>query len=354
MRKSFLAMLVVAGMLAGCGGGGSSGGNSAPQLPAGPKTYSAAKASAGDYYVFKNLYREEGSNEQAYYSTRLVSNVAMNGTVSIKYLDDAQLSSSPQDMGSRNYSADFDALGRWLGSSNWRCGNSTNPPMYTVAPLTIAVGMNWEYSGVGSAKCSDEAAVQTTLSYKDNAVALELVTVPAGTFNTIKVNRNGVEEDDKVNYAIERSCWWEPALGVEVKCVTNETVTNKATGVKSARTETWELQGYSTQKLGRKSDSVLRFAGNWSGRYDIHLPGSDSTGTCAFTIGLAGNVTGDCSGAAVYFSVIGAISADGRLVLNIANGNPDWVVAGTVNSTEQISGSWNSPAGSGVWVVIQD
>jgi hypothetical protein len=168
MRKSCLAMLVVAGMLAGCGGGGSSGGNSAPQLPAGPKTYSAAKASAGDYYVFKNLYREEGSNEQAYYSTRLVSNVAMNGTVSIKYLDDAQLSSSPQDMGSRNYSADFDALGRWLGSSNWRCGNSTNPPMYTVAPLTIAVGIiqgSARPSARMRRRCKRRSATRTTPSH---------------------------------------------------------------------------------------------------------------------------------------------------------------------------------------------
>lgn len=357
MRNSWLAIVVAAGMLAGCGGGGdgSSNGSTAAQLPAGPKTYTAAKATAGDYYVFKHVYREQGSSQETQvYSTRLVSNVATNGTVSIKFLEDSQLSSDPQDMGSRIYSADFDALGRWLGSSNWSCGNSSNPPMYMVAPLTLAVGMNWEYSGVGSAKCSNTAAAQTTLGYKDSAVALEQVTVPAGTFNTIKVNRGATEEDDNFIYVAERSCWWEPELGIEVKCALNETVTNKTTGVKTPKTETRELQGYSNQKLGRRTDSVQRFAGNWSGRYDIHLSGSDSTGTCAFTIDLAGDVKGSCSGAVASFPVAGRISADGKLALNMANSNPDWVVAGKVESTEQISGTLTAPVGSGVWVVIQD
>ena len=48
------------------------------------------------------------------------------------------------------------------------------------------------------------------------------------------------------------------------------------------------------------------------------------------------------------------ISADGKLALNMANSNPDWVVAGKVESTEQISGTLTAPVGSGVWVVIQD
>lgn len=356
MRNSHLAMLLVAGMLAACGGGGSGSGNGAAQLPAGPKTYTAAKATAGDYYVFQYVYREQGSSEETQvYSTRLVSNVASNGTVSIKYLEDSQLSSDPLDMGSRAYSADFDGLGRWLGSSNWSCGISSNPPMYTVAPLTLAVGMNWEYSGVGSAKCSNEAAVQTTLRHRDTAVALEQVTVAAGTFNTIKVNRSAVEEDDNFSYAAERSCWWEPDLGIEVKCATNETITNKTTGVKTPRYETRELQGYSTQQLGRRNDAVQRFAGNWTGQYSGRIFGADDKGSCSFTFDLAGNVKGSCSGAAVGFSVTGKVSAAGQLTLNMVSGNANWTAQGKMDSIEQASGTWEAPSyGSGTWLVTQD
>lgn len=354
MRKSLLAMLVVAGVLAGCGGGSGSG-NSATQLPASPKTYTAAKATAGDYYVFTNFYREQGTDQSAQvYSTRLVSNVAMDGTVSIKYLEDYQPSSGPQEIASRMYSADYDAFGRWLGSSNWACGISSNPPMYLVAPLTLSVGMKWEYSGVGSSKCTNESATQATIAYKDAALALEQVTVPAGTFNTINVNRSAVEEDVDYSYATERNCWWEPDLGVEVKCMVSETVTSKTTGVKTSRTEIRELRGYSNQKLGRRADSVIRFAGNWSGRYEINISGSSSSGTCAFSVDLPGNVKGSCSGAAAFFSVTGRVSADGKLALNIADSNPDWAVTGKVDSTDQMSGTWTASVGSGTWVVTQD
>jgi hypothetical protein len=357
MRNSWLTIVVAAGMLAGCGGGGSGSGNgsTSAQLPSGPKTYTAAKATVGDYYAYKLTYREQNSSyESAAYATRLVSNVAANGTVSIKSFSDDQVSNEPLAFASNSYSADFDALGRWLGSSNWDCGASSNPPMFLIAPLTLSVGMKWEYSGVGSSKCSTEAATQTTLANQNAAVAQEQVTVAAGTFNTIKVSRSAVEDSDRTRYTAERSCWWEPELGVEVKCVANQSSTDKTTGVKSVSSQAWELQGYSNQKLSRKADSVQRFAGNWAGRYQARVSGSDSAGDCTFIIDLAGNITGSCSGAAVYFSVTGNVSADGKLALNIANSNSAWAVAGKVDSVEQLSGTWTAPEfGSGTWIVKQ-
>jgi hypothetical protein len=354
MRNSWLAILVAAGMLAGCGGG-SSGGAGSAQTQSGPTTYVAAKPATGDYYAFKYTSREQGANpESPTYITRLVSNVAMNGTVSIKYLGDHPSTSDPQVFGSGSYSADFDAQGRWIGSSNWRCGASSNPPMYVVAPLTLSVGMKWEYSGVASSKCTDEAAVQTTLAYKDAALAQEQVTVPAGTFNTIKVSRSSAEDNVKISYTAERTCWWEPDMGVEVKCLLNETAIDKSSGVKSSRTETRELQGYSNQKLGRKNDTLQRFAGNWTGRYTGRILGADDAGTCSFTFDLAGNVKGSCSGAALGFSVTGKVSVAGQLTLNIAN-NANWAVQGKMDSIEQASGTWEAPNyGSGTWIVKQD
>lgn len=358
MRNSWLAIVVAAGMLAGCGGGGggSNGGTGAAQTQSGPKTYVAAKPATGDYYAFKYTSREQGENTDSQtYVTRLVSNVAMDGTVSIKYLGDYQSTTDPQVFGSGSYSADFDAQGRWLGSSNWRCGSSTNPPMYLVAPLTLSVGMKWEYSGVASSKCTDEAAEQTTLGYKDAALAQEQVTVPAGAFSTIKVSRSAAEDNAKASYTAERTCWWEPDMGVEVKCILNETSTDKSNGVKSSRTSSWEMQGYANQKLGRKTDTLQRFAGNWSGQYTGRIFGADDAGTCSFTFDLAGNVKGSCSGAAVGFSVTGTVSAAGQLTLNIANGNANWAVQGKLDSMEQASGTWDAPNyGSGTWIVKQD
>jgi len=354
MRNSWLAIVVAAEMLAGCGGG-SGGGNTSAQLPSGPKTYTAAKATVGDYYAYQFTYRDQDSgNESQAYTTRLVSNVAADGTVSLNNLSDYQVSSDPKAFASSSYSANFDSLGRWLGSNDWDCGVSANPLFYMVAPLTLSVGMNWQYSGVASTKCSAEAAVQTSINFKDSATAQEQVTVAAGTFNTIKVSRSAVEDSDSITYTAERSCWWEPDLGTEVKCVLNQSSTDKKTGVKTASSQAWELQGYSNQKLARKVDSVQRFVGNWSGKYEVRVSGNDSSGSCTFVIDLAGNVTGSCSGAAVPFFVTGKIGADGRLSLNSAYGNPTGAVAGKVDSLEQLSGTWSDPAvGTGTWVVRQ-
>ena len=143
-------------------------------------------------------------------------------------------------------------------------------------------------------------------------------------------------------------------MGVEVKCMVNQSSTDKKTGVKSASSQAWELQGYSNQKLARKVDAVQRFAGNWSGQYEVSVSGKDSSGSCTFVIDLAGNVTGSCSGAAVSVFVTGKVGADGKLSLNSANGSPTGAVAGKVDSLEQLSGTWSDPAvGTGTWVVRQ-
>jgi hypothetical protein len=357
MRKCGLAVLAVAGVLAGCGGGSGAGNSSAPS-PAAPQTFVAAKATVGDYFTWETTTRDMNTGEEGYsYSTKHFRSVGSDGAATVNYFSDyANATVSPVFTSNMN-SMDLDSLGRALRVSYGECTETTNPPLHLVAPYAVAVGMNWQYSGVVQAQCSFNPATQTSIEFKDSVLAIEQVTVPAGIFMAHKISRNETDEDGNFRTVADRICWWEPDLGIDVKCVSNITRTNKLTGASRAATQTEVLEGYSKQKLARKFDTTLRFIGNWKGRIDGTTAfGQNVAGTCTVAIDWDGDISGGCFGSGVALNVTGKVNADGTLYFNSANnsdGSPSF--AGKIDSLQQMSGVWNIPAvGNGTWAVIQD
>ena len=349
-------MMVAAAVLVGCGGGGGgSAAKEAGQLSSTP-TYVAAAATVGDYYTWEFVSRGQGATADSYsYSTRLVRSVASDGAMSAAYLGDYISSSSPLAYVSNTNITNFDSLGRWLNTSNGSCTATATPPFYPIAPYKVTVGMSTQTAGIVQGKCSNNPAEQHSYDFKDKVFPMEQVTVPAGIFNVLKVVRNGIEEDGNVRQVTEQTCWWEPDLGIDVKCVTNFTNTNKTTGESRSRVDTETLQGYSKQKLARKFDTVMRFMGNWNGRYDGIAQGRNVSGLCKLMFD-GGNITGNCVGSAVEFMITGTVNADGSVFFTAANnGNVGSTFTGKFDNIQQLSGSWSAPNyASGTWVMTQD
>ena len=357
MRKGWIGIVVAAGMLAGCGGGGGQGAGTqeSGQLASTP-AYVAAAATAGDYYTWEYVTREQGTSTDLYrYGTKLIRSVAPDGAVSAAYLNDSIGSTSERIYTSNTSTADFDKLGRLLSSSNDTCTATPNPPYYVIAPNSVRIGMTWQSSGTVQIRCTHDPAAQRTFEFKDQVLPMELVTVPAGTFNALKVVRNASEEDGNFRQASEQTCWWEPDMGIDIKCVTNFTLTNKTTGESRSRVENESLFGYSNQKLARKANTETRFMGNWKGRFDGVVQGQNVSGTCKLVID-DGAIAGNCTGPNVAFNFTGGVTADGTLYFTGAySGNPGLALTGKFDSLQQMSGSWDMPnAGSGSWVITQD
>ncbi len=363
MRAHWIGLMAALGLLAGCGGsGGGQTGNESPQLETGPKTYVAAKPTASDYYTYKLVSQEGSAPATSSYITASVSNVAADGGISVTFLYDAP-NLSATSLGDPKFNSstsigNYDGLGRWLGTKNGSsCTSAPNQPYYPIAPLTISVGMNWQFSGVVTDSCSPDVPTQTTVEIKDSAVAQESVTVAAGTFNTIKVTRNSSEKNNVSTVVMERNCWWEPNLGIEVKCVSTSTKTSSASGVSISQKESWEMLGYANQQLARKADTVVRFVGAWKGTYfgGGFYPGNIQK-ECHLAVDVDGRARGYCLGAATSFIFSATVGADGAL--NFI-GDPDYpgmTMTGKLGNLTQMSGEWSIPsrAASGTWDLAQE
>ncbi|HEY0589987.1 MAG TPA: hypothetical protein VGD52_27935 [Pseudoduganella sp.] len=354
MRSNWIACLSAAGLLGACGGGGGSTESSTgagTQLTPGPTTYIAAKATAGDYYTFKvdNQHGTAGSSYTSY-STKLVSSVVADGASSAKLLLDEPSTIAPGKFDSNTYPADYDSLGRWI-STQMSCTQTASPPFYEVAPMKVSVGMSWEHKGTVTNSCD---GWKYNLEAKDSALAMESVTVAAGTFNAIKVSRTSSQSLPDAKLDIERTCWWEPELGVEVKCVSNEATTNFKLGTTNTVKRTREMLGYYNQKLQRKADSATRFVGIWRGIYSgvVGAPGHLKV-ECVVTVDPDGNIAGSCGGLVISFDLKGKVSADGTLAFTVQQ-YPDMSFTGKFDSIQQMSGNWSIPnSSSGAWSMSQ-
>lgn len=115
----------------------------------------------------------------------------------------------------------YDHLGRYLGwdhpHSPVECTYS-QPLVYHSYPLHV--GKTW--SGDASRSCQGGPAA-FDLAYERTVEAFEPVTVPAGTFNALRVrseqrNSNVASPGVPPTYDVIRTCWWAVDLGRDVKC----------------------------------------------------------------------------------------------------------------------------------------
>lgn len=312
-----------------------------------------------DYYTFRrSTHRPEGMGliDETAYSTRLVTGAAADGSRSWRYLEDIPTDSASTSYQPRTFTSDFDSLGRRLVMTTERCVSTSNPPYHLVALYGMAPGTKSQYSSVQTAQCSGPGtSPPETVNFIDSAEAMEQVTVAAGTFNAIKVSRTSTTGNDIAKTTLERTCWWEPDLGIEVKCNSKTTMTWMPTGPSFRSTEALELLGYSNKKLARKADSVQRFVGHWKGRFDGVASGKDVLGTCQLDFAANGDIKGACGGSGVRFDVTGIVKPDGALVLNLnRNGIVGQTITSKFSNIQQISGDWAVPdVGRGTWSISQ-
>lgn len=352
VRRSGVMAIVC--LLSACGGGGgeSAGENAPVQLPSGPKTYVASAATVGDYYTYKEVTKVDAQDESTVYSTRMANRVASDGAKTIKYNSDLVISTQPLMFDSSTSADELDGEGRLVSFTEAGCSVTNKPPYHYVAPYTIMAGLSWQHAGTIETKCGTSNPRQSTVDYKNTVGgALEQVSVPAGTFSAFKVTRNSSSEGTTSTTVTERNCWWEPNLGVELKCVATTVSTNKTTGAKRTITYNQELHGFANQKLARKFDTVLRFVGTWKGNFS-----GPANGTCELQFGLDGAINGSCTGSGIAFNVLGKIEADGKLAFNLASGGVvGQTFTGKVDNLQQISGVWGVPGlGNGTWLITQD
>lgn len=359
MQKCCIGIALAAAILTACGGGGdSSNGTSSAQLPPAPNVEAAATATIGDTYSYRHTTKnlDTGSRGFVDYSTRIVSNVASNGAISVQYLFHRPVIKAPSSYQQTSAFYDIDSAGQLLGFTSQGCRSTPNPPYHLVALYSISAGTNWKYSGVTSADCVGYGAgLPTTIAFEDSVAAQEPVTVPAGTFNAFKVTRNGTMETHARKDIRKRTCWWESELRVEVKCIDETSSLSKLDGRTSSDVKTDELMGYSNQKFARKTETVTRFVGYWGTAFEGIALNQDVTGMCTFLFDADGNTEG-CSyfKSGIRFTVTGKVSADGSLVLNLSNGSAIQSFTGKLDNIKIISGALNpSNPSDGTWSMIQ-
>lgn len=115
----------------------------------------------------------------------------------------------------------YDHLGRYLGWDHphapLACTNS-QPLVNHSYPLHV--GKTW--SGATSRRC-DGGPANYDLAYERSVEAFEPVTVPAGTFNTLRIRSEQRVSNISIAgvpsaYDVIRTCWWAVDLGRDVKC----------------------------------------------------------------------------------------------------------------------------------------
>lgn len=361
MLSRWLTILIATGALAGCGGGGNDHPSTKEPVQL-PQNTVASKRTAGDYYLFSFSTKEASAAEAtSNYSTTFVSSVAADGATSIRIYEDQAIPgnntilSNVRGLNRGTTIAEFDAAGHLTASRTpWGCTRTTTTPYFSVAPYSIAVGTTTQYTGTMVSDCPPSAQTQMALELKDSATITESVTVPAGTFNAIKLVRNASEKDSTSTVVTERTCWWDPGLEIEVKCVSNATKTVNATGAAISTTDSWELAGYSNQKLARKVDTVARFAGAWNGTYTGSAGGA--AGQCGITVYPNGTFSGSCNGLDVAFGFSGTVNVDGALTMTSKSKYyPALSFSGKFDSTLKASGVWDSGGfGSGTWTLTRN
>ena len=136
--------------------------------------------------------------------------------------------------GEGNYSVWFETLNE--GGANWTTTNydaqdrsigitfgengCTDDPAVVLVSYPVFVGKHW--SGTSTRTCI--GAKSFDQSYQRTVEAFERITVPAGTFDTLRikslVNFTNVSDSQVTGgaYSLTRTCWWATTLGRNVKC----------------------------------------------------------------------------------------------------------------------------------------
>jgi hypothetical protein len=339
--KRLSILLAIAATLSACGGGGGSGaaGPGAPATVVDTRPVVDIVPTVGDFYSYRqglNFTTGEQPVPSTPEATRAYTSAVRQVGTDGSWVETAALATQSSPSPEFHYRAD----GSLMATKDQSCSVSYTAVTY-LAPKDIKVGAEWSdsYSRVDNGNCVFETEVKMT----SKAVALETITVNAGTFDTIKI----VSTSLPLPYADytethEETVWRDKSTYRVIKSVSriNQVTTG---GSKTSSIASGELIGYASAKQGRRNLNIERFAGPWAGSYS-----GTYSGKCEGTVSETGKLDADCGDG--LFSVRGDIDVNGKGTFYlIVNGVKGASFSGAFESLFSIGGVWAAGAASGTW-----
>jgi len=336
--KRISILLAIAATLSACGGG-SGGASSAPATVVDTRPVVDVVPTVGDFYSFRQgLNFTKGDQpvpstpEFSRFYTSAIRQVGSDGS----WVETVALATQSSPSTEFHYRSD----GAQMAIKESGC-TSTFTAIAYLAPKDLKVGAEWSdnYSRVDTGDCYTSPEVKIS----NRAVALETITVNAGTFNTIKI----VSTAPPVTYpgyteTSEETVWRDTLTHRLIKSVSriNQVSTD---GSKASSIASGELIGYASAKQGRQNLNIERFAGPWGGAYS-----GTYTGKCQGQVSETGKLDADCGDG--LFSVHGDIDVNGKGTFYLTvNGVKGASFSGAFESLFSIGGVWSAGAASCTW-----
>ena len=184
--------------------------------------YSYVTPTVGDYQTYTST-ETTGNGTSTFNYTKQVTVVNTDGSYTHNHLNGSNAITRIETR-----SATGRRQTRTYTSNNNLCtyiyNTDTSYPRY----VGKTYSHSWTYSCTAGYR---ETAAQTS-----SIVAMEQISVPAGTFNALKIQTtiNFTESNDSqltggpagtASYKIDETCWWSPELGVNIKCTDSYTYT---------------------------------------------------------------------------------------------------------------------------------
>lgn len=331
--------LILATTLSACGGGGGNQAGSSSTTPATPSAYTLTKQTVKDFQSYNVTWQPTGgaSKNKQYWDTYVTTTVNADGSYTRAEVDNA---------GSDRTYIDFTADGARKNVD--RGCNYVFTPAYARIPGTLAVGQTWEVNSLRT--CVDDSKENTAINAKGSVVAIESITVAAGTFNAIKTIGTRSSTSKTGGAVNEETCWRDTISGLELKCnVTTTTTSTGATTSVTKQTSTTELGGYAQAATGRQKLNVERFAGKW----EVWFTGT-ADGGCSVNILASGAVTGSCHNRlGNNFDIVGTVDAAGVASFHLSSyGMSGAGFSGTFESPLKIAGTWSAGSDQGTWYML--
>jgi hypothetical protein len=340
LKQLYIPGIVVVGMLTACGGGGGGGTQPAASTPAAPSTYKLSKHTVTDFesQFVTPIATSAGTAVAApYWETAVTTTANADGSYTQARVYDARYA--------RTY-ADFSADGGRKTSANG-C-NFIYTPSFTRVPETLALGQSWEASTTRT--CVDSSTENTAITSKGSVVAIEPVTVAAGTFSALKTVTTLTYRFSTSTTVTVETCWRDTITGLDVKCELASTNTPvDITKVPTKQAMTTELGGYAQAATGRQKLNVERYAGRWQ----VWFTGT-ADGTCSVFITKTGGISGACNNNfGLNFDIAGTVDPRGTAQFNLRDlGATGPGFSGSFESPLKISGTWSAGTDSGTWYML--